>query len=45
MYSEETLHSLKQEVSKFALSTNKDKRLQSIDSKKTYVYGASKSNV
>lgn len=34
-----------EEASKFALSSNKDKRLQSVDSNKSYEYGTGEDNV
>ena len=39
---EKGIMSFTEEINKIALSSNDDKRMQSIDSIKTYAYGASK---
>ena len=42
MFKSEKHNNLTEEINKIALSSNNDKRIQSIDSIESYVYGASK---
>ena len=42
MFKREKHNNLTEEINKIALSSNNDKRIQSIDSIESYVYGASK---
>ena len=42
MFKSEKRNNLTEEINKIALSSNNDKRIQSIDSIESYVYGASK---